>query len=250
MAEFKLPTEIVKLPSKGLVYPKENPLSSGEIEMKYMTAKEEDILTNANFIQQGIAIDKMFSSLILTKINYDDLIIGDKDAIMVASRILGYGKNYPIKYKHPLTNQEEDFVVDLTKIKEKEIKVELFKNKNEFEFTLPVTGNIITFKILTHADEKKIEAEITAAKKIHQANELTTRLKHQILSVNGDYEKRTIREFVDNALLAGDSAAFRRYYREISPGMDLRFDFVGSDGYVQEGVSLPIGVSFFYPDVV
>lgn len=250
MAEFKLPTEIVKLPSKGLVYPKDNPLSSGEIEMKYMTAREEDILTNSNYIQQGVAIDKMFNSLIVTKINYDDIISGDKDAIMIASRILGYGKNYPIKYKHPLTDQEEEFNVDLTQIKEKPLKEEFFKNKNEFEFTLPVTGNTITFKLLTHGDEKKIEAEINATKKIRQANEITTRLKHQILSVNGDYDKKTIREFVDNALLAGDSAAFRRYYRELNPGMDLTFKFVGSDGYVQEGVSLPIGVSFFYPDVV
>lgn len=250
MAQFKLPTETIKLPSKGLVYPKENPLSSGEIEMKYMTAREEDILTNTNYIQQGTAIDKLFQSLIVTKINYDDLLSADKDGIMIASRILGYGKNYPVKYKHPLTGVEEDFIVDLTQIKEKTFDESKFDHKNEFEFTLPVTGNHITFKLGTHGDEKKIETEINATKKIRPANEVTTRLKHVILSVNGDYEKKTVIEFVDTALLAGDSIALRKYIRQISPGMDLTFKFVGSDGYVQEGVSLPIGLSFFYPDVV
>jgi hypothetical protein len=249
MAQFKLPTEIIKLPSKGLVYPKDNPLSSGEIEMKYMTAREEDILTNTNYIQQGVAIDKMFSSLIITKINYDDLISGDKDGIMIASRILGYGKNYPVKYKHPLTGVEEDFTVDLTQIAEKPFDESKFNNKNEFEFVLPVTGNVVTFKLSTHGDEKKIEAEINATKKIRPANEITTRLKHLILSVNGDYEKKTVIDFVDTALLAGDSIALRKYIREISPGMNLTFKFVASDGYVQEGVSLPIGLSFFYPDL-
>ena len=86
--KFKFPTEIVELPSKGLLYPKDNPLSSGKIEMKYMTAKEEDILTNQNYIRQGIVLDKLMQALIVSKCNYDDLIVGDKNAIMVASRIL------------------------------------------------------------------------------------------------------------------------------------------------------------------
>jgi hypothetical protein len=249
MAEFKLPTETVKLPSKGLVYPKENPLSSGEIEMKYMTAKEEDILTNSNYIQQGVAFDKLFQSMIVSKINYDDLIVGDKDAIMIAARILGYGKNYSVKYRNPATSQEEPFTVDLTTIKEKVIDESLFNHTNEFTYTLPASENIVTFKLLTHADEKLIDQEIKSTKKINVSNEVTTRLKYQILSVNGDYEKKTVREFVDRALLASDSMAFRKHIKKISPGMDLTFTFVGSDGYVEEGVALPIELSFFYPEL-
>ncbi len=83
MAEFKLPTEEIELPSKGLLYPKDNPLSSGKIEMKYMTAKEEDILTNQNYIKQGVVIDKLLRSLIVSKVNYNDLLVGDKNALMV-----------------------------------------------------------------------------------------------------------------------------------------------------------------------
>jgi len=247
MSEFKLPTEIVKLPSKGLVYPKENPLSSGEIEMKYMTAKEEDILTNSNFIQQGIVFDKLFQSMIVSKINYDDLITGDKDAIMIASRILGYGKNYQVKVSHPITGEEEVQNVDLTQMKERSIDPKLFNNSNEVSFVLPNTKNEITFKLLTHADEKLIDKEVKSLKKANISNDITLRLKQQIISVNGSTDKKFIRDFVDNGLLASDSIALRKYMKEVSPGIDMEFTFVGSDGYVEEGVSLPLDISFFYP---
>ena len=99
MSEFKFPTEVVELPSKGLIYPKDNILSSGEVEMKYMTAKEEDILSNQAYIQKGIVLDKLLQSLIVDKnINYDDLIVGDKNALFMAARILGYGKDYSFEY--------------------------------------------------------------------------------------------------------------------------------------------------------
>jgi hypothetical protein len=98
MAEFKFPTEEVELPSKGLLYPENNPLRSGKVEIKYMTAKEEDILSNASFIQKGIVLDKLLESVIVSKININDLVIGDKNAVLIATRILGYGKNIS-KYK-------------------------------------------------------------------------------------------------------------------------------------------------------
>jgi hypothetical protein len=246
---FTLPTEIVKLPSKGLVYPKENPLSSGEIEMKYMTAKEEDILTNQNYIAQGIVFDKLFQSMIVSKINYDDLIAGDKNAILLAARILGYGKDYEVVIKHPVTGEEEKQIIDLTQLKEKEIDFSLFNNKNEVSFVLPKSGNEITLKLLTHADEKIIDTEIKALKKIKQSAEVTLRLKQQILSVNGITDKKTIRDFVDNGLLAADTMELRKFIKTITPDIDMTFTFVGSDGYTEEGVSLPIGLSFFYPQL-
>ena len=109
--KFKFPTELVELPSKGLIYPEENPLSKGEVEMKYMTAKEEDILTNQNYIKDGSVLDRLLQALIVTPgVDYDDLIVGDKNAIMVAARILGYGKDYNFKYG------EKEVTVDLSKI--------------------------------------------------------------------------------------------------------------------------------------
>ena len=245
--KFSLPTETVELPSKGLLYPKENPLSSGTIEMKYMTAKEEDILSNQNYIRQGVVFDKLLQSLIVSKVNYDDLTIGDKNAVLIAARILGYGKDYQIKYTHPITGEEETVTIDLAELKNKEVDYSLFDNLNEFTFTLPQSKNEVTFKVLTHKDERQIEDELKGLKKANLSAEVTTRLKQSIIAVNGSREKKDVREFVDNLLLASDARALREYMRIISPDLDLTFTFVGSDGYTQEGVDLPLGVSFFYP---
>jgi hypothetical protein len=249
MAELKIPTETIELPSKGLVYPKDNPLSEGKIEMRYMTAKHEDILTNANYMKQGIIFDKLLQSLIVSKVNYNDIIIGDKDAILVAARILGYGKDYRIKYMNQNTQEEEDYTVDLTAIKDKEIDFSQLKNKNEFTYVLPNSGNEVTFKLLTHSDEKKIEEDVKANKKLNISSQITSKLKHSIVAVNGDKDPKSIRSFVDEYLLASDARALRDYMKEVSPGLDMTFTFVGSDGYVEEGVEIPIGFSFFYPSL-
>ena len=239
------PTEEVTLPSKGLIYPPENPLSKGVVEMKYMTAKEEDILTNESYIKKGTVIDRLLQALIITPINYDDLVVGDKNAIMIAARVLGYGKDYTF------TLDGEEHTVDLTKVEDKELKEEdlVAKGRNEFEFTLPTTQKVITFKLLTHGDEKKINAEMDGLKKAKQSpSELTTRLKYMILSIDGDSERRTVREFVDTQLLARDARALREYIKSIQPDVDLIFDLEMENGDVKEGVRVPIGVTFFWPD--
>ena len=238
----KFPTEMVELPSKGLLYPKDSPLASGQIEMKYMTAREEDILTNQNYIQQGVVIDKLLQSLIVTPINYGDLLVGDKNAILVASRILGYGKDYEFEYA------KEKHTVDLAELQAKEVDHTLFKSgENNFAYNMPATGTNITFKLLTHADEQAIEQEVKGLKKLNKDSsaELSTRLKRMITSVNGDTEVKTVRDFVDNYLLAKDSRAFREYIRKIQPDVDLKFyPENGPDG----GVDIPIGVTFLWPD--
>jgi uncharacterized protein YwgA len=240
MTELNFPTEIVELPSKGLIYPKDNPLSSGKVEMKYMTAKEEDILTNQSYIQDGTVLDKLLQSLIVSKINYNDLIVGDKNALLVASRILGYGKDYTFNYGG------KEYTIDLSTIDNKLFDESLIiSGKNEFNYTLPSTETKITFKILTSADDKKIDAEIKGIKKVNKnaSPELTTRLKYLITSVNGDRETKTIRDFVDNYLLARDSRALREYIKQIQP--DVNLNFTDDSG---EEVAIPINLSFFWPD--
>lgn len=248
MAELKLPTEIVSLPSKGLLYPKESPLSKGEIEMRYMTAAHEDILTNSNYIRQGTVIDKLLQALIVTPINYDDLLIGDKNAILIAARVLGYGQEYSFKYTNE-RGQELDATVDLSTLEEKKIDESIYKNGNNFSFTLPKSGNTITFKLLTHGDEKKIDAEIKGLKKINPntTSDITTRLKHMITSVNGDNEIKSIRDFVDNYLLAPDARALREYYSKIQPDIEMKF-IPEDDSYTGEGIAIPISLNFFWPD--
>ena len=239
--KFTTPTEIIELPSQGLVYSESSPLSSGKIEMKYMTAREEDILTNQNYISKGIVLDELVKSLIISDIDYEDLIIGDKNAILVAARILGYGKDYKFNWGG------EEYNIDLTSIKDKPLDTTLFKKgTNEFSFTLPATNINITFKLLTGKEEKKINAELDGLKKINKNSsaELSTRLKYIITSVNGDREAKTIREFVDNIFLARDSRALREYIKEVQLDVDLTFFPDGSN----EKVSIPIGLNFFWPD--
>jgi hypothetical protein len=239
---LKLPTEIIDLPSKGLIYPEGNPLSSGKIEMKYMTAREEDILTNQGYISKGVVLDELMKSLIVSKINYNDLITGDKNAIMVAARILGYGKDYKFTYLG------EEHSVDLTTLENKEIDEKAFtKGVNEFPFTLPHSKVDITYKLLTHGDEMQIEAELNGLKKINKnvSPDVSTRLKYMITSFNGNRENKDIRYFVDDFLLARDSKALRDHIKNTQPDIDLTF-FPDSDGGTK--VNIPINISFFYPE--
>jgi hypothetical protein len=242
MSEFKIPTETIELPSKGLLYPEGSELAKGIVEMKYMTAREEDILTNQSYIKDGTVLDKLMKSLIVSKINYDELLIGDKNAIMVAARILGYGKDYIFTYSG------EEHNVDLSTIESKPLHPEVEKSKNnEYSFTLPASGNNVTFRFLTHKDEQDINRELEGLKKINKDSspELTTRLKYIITSVENSRDRKDIRNFVDNYLLAKDSRALREYIKELQPDVDLTF-FPSSDGV---GVNIPIGVNFFWPDI-
>jgi hypothetical protein len=241
MSEFKFPTEEVELPSKGLIYPKDNPLSSGKVEIKYMTAREEDILSNQAFIQKGIVLDKMLKSLIVNKdINLDDLIVGDKNALLIASRILGYGKDYEVSIKG------QDYTIDVSILENKEFDESKFEaGKNEFSYTLETTGTVLTYRLLTGHLEKKIDREIEGLKKLDKesSHDLTTRLKHMITSVNGDETPKTIRDFIDNHFLAKDSRSFREHIKATQPDVDLTY--ILDNG---KEVTIPIGLSFFWPD--
>ena len=244
MAEVKFPTEVVDLPSKGLLYPKDSPLSTGKIEIKYMTAKEEAILTSANLIKQGIVVQKLLESLLVDKsIKVDDLLIGDKNAVLIASRILAYGKEYEVEV------EGQKIEVDLTKLKDKKLDESVVTNgANEFEFELPATKRKLTFKMLTSGDEKVIDEEIKGYEKIHGIGyELTTRLKHQIISVDGDSKKASINSFVDNEFLSRDSIAFRTYVAEIQPDVDMTSTFTDSEGNEKE-FTVPMTVTFLWPN--
>jgi hypothetical protein len=244
MAELKIPTEQVTLPSKGLLYPETSPLAKGEIEMKYMTAKEEDILTNANYLRNGTVIDKLLQALIITPIDYNELLVGDKNAILIAARVLGYGKDYEFDYDGLKQS------VDLSKLEDKEVDKSLFKRgSNEFSYTLPHSGNNVTFKLLTHGDEQKIEAEIKGLQKINPnvSTDVTTRLKHIITSVEGKRDQKDVRDFVDNYLIAKDARSLREYYAKVSPDVNLTF-MPSNEDYAGEGINIPISVDFFWPD--
>lgn len=246
---FPFPTEVITLPSKGLVYPESSPLSKGEITIKLMTAKEEDILTSTNLIKKGIQLDKLLESIVVEPgVNVNDLVIGDKNAILITSRILAFGPEYITKIVDPFDSEETEVTIDLTTIKVKEIDESLLNRQNEYSFVLPNSKTSIKFKLLTHGDEIAINKDIEASQKtLKTSNEITTRYRRMIVEVDGNREFGYISNFVSNRLLAGDSKALRKEVNRITPDLDLTFDYTSPITGETEALRIPFGIGFFYP---
>lgn len=246
---YPFATEVVELPSKGLVYPDTNPLSKGMVTVKLLTAKEEDILTSITLIRKGIVTDKLLEAIVVEEgVNINDLVIGDKNAILIAARVFAFGPEYKIKITDPEENEPVEVTVDLNTLKFKEIDYSLLNKKNEYDFILPLSKSNIKFKLLTHGDEISINKDIEASQKImKQSNELQARYRKIITEVDGNRDFGYISNFVTNKLLAADSKALRKKMAEISPDIDLMFDYTSPFTGETEALRLPIGVDFFYP---
>lgn len=249
---FDFPTEIVDLPSKGLVYTTENPLSTGKVEMKYMTAREEDILTNPTLIKQGKALDKLFDALIVGNgegkpIKYSDLLLGDKNAIMIAARVLGYGPEYDINVNIPGTTESFPHTVDLTEINNEQIDENIYNNINEFEYKLSIGGQIIKFRLLTGLEEVAIAKQLEKQSLRGHSKGVTTRLKHQIISIDDETDQKVLHNFIDNQLIARDSLDLRTHILNISPDIDLSVHVINDEFNFNGRVNLPIGLDFFWP---
>jgi hypothetical protein len=246
---YPFPTEVISLPSKGLCYPESNPLSKGEITIKLMTAKEEDILTSANLIRKGIHLDKLLESVVVEPgVNINDLLIGDKNAILVTSRMLAFGPEYNVSVNDPVEKEPVEVAIDLSKIKIKEINESLLNRNNEYSYTLPVSKMPIKFKLLTHGDEIAINKDIEASEKtLKTGNEITARYRKIITEVDGNREFGYISNFVANRLLAGDSKGLRKHMTEITPDLDLTFEYTSPYSGETEALRIPFGVNFFYP---
>lgn len=241
MADLKLPTEVIELPSQGKFYSPDSPLASGKVEIKYMTAKEEDILTNQAYIADGTVLDKLLSSILVTKVDLKELLLGDKDAILIAARILGYGGDYSFVYGG------QNYSVDLSTLDNKPLHEDLQNlTENKIPYTVETTGTALTLKLLTHGDEKAIEAEIKALQKINKnaSPELSTRLKKVITSVQGESKIEAIYDYVDNYLLAKDSRELRKYLKAITPEVNMSFTTDGG-----EEAAIPVNLNFFWPDL-
>jgi len=246
MAEHKFPTEVIDLPSQGKVYPKDSPLAEGKLELKYMTTREEDILMSENLIKKGVVIDKLLDSLIVTKgVKQEQLILGDKNAVLVASRILAYGPEYTTEVTNPNdTDQKIEHTFDLSQCPFKTTVEDTDYSSNSFEFLTPIGKNNIKFKILTGIEEALIEKELKQSKKFGYDTSISTRLRYSIISIDGDDKKETITEFSQN-MLARDSAALRKYITYISPDIDMTSEIVMGGETVS--VSIPLSVEFFWP---
>lgn len=242
-----LPTEIIELPSKGLIYPSDSPLSSGTVEVMYPTAKSEDILSNINYMQKGVAVDKFMESLIVSDIKLEDLIPGDADALMVSLRVLGLGKEYVTKSKsaHPTS----DVRFDLTTMKEKGVDFTKFeKGLNSFDFTLK-KGLTVKYKLITGKDQKDMLAEVEGMKKLNKDYSADTSLflKYSIIQVGDKVDRDSIRKFVDELLMI-DSRELQADITKTTPGLVWKGTGIIVDTKeVKEGLFIPYTGDFFWP---
>ena len=246
MAENQFPSEVIDLPSEGKLYPEESPLREGKIEVKYMTAKEEDILTSQNLIKKGLVIEKLLDSLILTKgVKSEDLIIGDKNALMVAARILAYGPEYACEVTNPNTGEKLTHTFNIADCPF--VKLPKDVDGNNFDFELPVSKQKITFKLLSGKDERMINEELDNIKKLGTQiiPELTTRLRYLITSVDGETKQNFINSFVEN-MLSKDSLSLRQEITKVTPDIDLSQEIDIEGDTVK--VDIPMTVNFFWPD--
>ena len=245
----KYPTLIVDLPSKGLLYPEDNPLSLGYVEMKYMTAKEEDILTTESYIKKGVVLDKLFQSLIVSKIDYNSMLIGDRDAIMIAARIYGYGEEYVTTVTTPSGNKQQ-VTINLHDIPHKKVDFDLFVNRENKFFFKTLDGTELEFKLLTNGDQYEIQNNLRKIKHGDARDtQLTSRLFQMIQAVNGNRDRRLIKTFIENDFRAIDSRRFREYVASIQPGIDLSIEVIDEETGEPFRTTITFGLDFFWTNV-
>jgi len=247
----KYPVEVVTLPSQGYFYSELSPLSSGKLSLRYPTAKHEDILTSKNLINKGIVIDEFLKAIIVDKINYDDLLLGDKNGLLIASRILLYGDEYEVQVKCPNCGASNDCKYNLSDLESKEVDFEQFaKSETEFSYTLPKAKIDIKFKFLTIKDENDINTHIKRIKKGFKSDvdqEITTRLSYVITNYGGETSQQKIFRLISDEMPSVDSKSFREYLAQITPGVDTNVNFLCSECGHEQQITLPMDVNFFWP---
>jgi hypothetical protein len=252
-AGFDIPIESVALPSKGVLYSMEHPLSNEtHVDIRCMTAREEDLLTSRALIKNGTVMSKLMGACLTNKmINPDDLLIGDRNALLIAIRVTGYGPEYSVKISCPECNEEFENDFSLNGLKIKSLGAQpLQPNMNLFSYRLPLSGLEVQFKLLTGKDEAEMSKVQDRKKKLggQVENIITSKLFHSIVSVNGETDRQKI-SYIVNSLRAGDARALRKHINDISPDVDMKqFATCGKCGEESE-VEIPLGISFFWPDI-
>ena len=243
--ESKIPYDIIPLPSEGKLYPN----GKSELKVEYVTAEDENILTSPNLIKSGKVLDILMERKIKDRdINPKDLLIGDRNAVMIYLRQTAYGDEYPVSVTDPSTGEVFEAIVDLTQLKSKSLGAKPNENM-EFDFLLPKSKKNITFRLLTGKDEEYISQKAESAKNLQNGviPYVTTRLLTQIMSIEGDKDKLAIAEFV-RIMSPMDSMALRNYIDTIEPGISLKYQFQTPNGGVFEG-NVPIDATFFWPNL-
>lgn len=248
--QYSVPTMLVDLPSRGLLYPEGHPLREKEtIEIKYMTTKEEDILLNQSYAQNGVIIEKLIESVILDKrIKAETLLNCDRSAIQIACRVNAYGENYEFEYECSSCSTKNNMAINLTELKHYEIDFDKIRNDGGIIINLPTTKAQIKAKILSGQDDAEIQKRVKQKQKHNLPEELLIERYRQIfVSVNGEEDPMFITSFIKNMPLR-DSKFFMKEYSKFIPGVDFTFEAECSKCNSVNKGGVPIGINFFYPE--
>lgn len=248
---IEIPSALVPLPSKGLVYPVNSPLyGKEEVEIKGMTTQEEDILMSRALIKKGTVITELIRSCLMDPgIQVNDLLSGDRNALMVAVRITGYGPEYTPQVQCPSCELKQEYSIDLSALEIKPLDIEpISPGVNQFAFKLPISQKTVIFRFLTGKEEEEIMALLESKKKKGLANDnvVTTRLFYSILSIDGKEDRSIVSKYIQ-FMAARDSLALRHYIDRNEPGIDMRHTFECKSCGHSEMVAVPMGASFFWP---
>lgn len=248
----QVPVDVVALPSKGLVYGREHPLANeDETEIRCMTAREEDLLTSRALIKNGTVMSKLLQSCMMNKlVDPDTLLMGDRNALLIAVRVTGYGPEYSaaVTCNECGEESEQDFNMSELTIKPLGAKP-VHENTNVFEKTLPMSGDVVQFRLLSGKDDAELTKISKRRKKLKSEveNTVTDRLTHSIVAINGDTNQERIAKAV-HVMRAGDSSALRKYMAKIEPDVDMKQWFTCSSCGEESEVEIPLGIGFFWPD--
>ena len=252
---FVVPTEFIELPSGGRYYPEGHPLcGESTLEIKQMTAKEEDILTSRTLLKKGVALDRVIQSLIVNKaIDPDSLLVGDRNAIIVSTRVSGYGNIYTTKVTCPNCAEAQDYSFDLNEAEvyegEEFLDWDVTPHGNgTFDTVLPRTGVTITFRLLNGHDEKRlVKASEADRKRKGGEHNISRQIVSMVTAVNGDDSSEAINYLVTN-IPSIDSRHLRNAYKAVSPNIDLTQHFECSECAYEQPMEVPLAAEFFWPD--
>lgn len=249
---YEVPVESVPLPSNGVIYPVESTLHGAEtVDIRAMTAREEDILTSRALIKKGTVITELIKSCLVDKtIDVDEMVTGDRNAIMTALRITGYGSQYTVEVDCPECGESSKQDFQLTELPIKRLESDpVALGANLFEFTLPLTKKTVHYKYMTGKDEANISIlqERRKKQKLQSDNLVTTRLEHQIVAIDGVKDRFKISQFI-RSMPARDSLALRKKIDNTEPGIDMTAWMDCPHCFETSEVRLPMGASFFWPD--
>ena len=251
---FATPTEFVELPSRGEYYPTGHPLHGiKEVEIKFMTAKDEDILSSRALIKKGVVIDRLLMSVLVNKqINLDDLLLGDKNALIVASRITGYGEQYDTNANCPVCGLASQCSFDLneaTIVHGGAVDLDAVETTEQgtFKFKLPRANVEIEVRLLDGHDERKLR-DMSERRKKYDLNEtsFTDQLRMSIKAVNDMPDTAIVGSLVDN-MSAKDSRYFREIFNKITPNIDMTQVFSCQSCGYEGDMEVPLTADFFWP---